>query len=98
MGADQLLRLGIQNRCHSHDQICLYSRLTLQIMKKSVTLEGDSFDPAGTLTGGSRPQSSGILSKLTDIQDMSSQLQRKKKELTDIDAELQKLKKVPSVI
>ena len=23
-----------------------------QIMKKSVTLEGDSFDPAGTLTGG----------------------------------------------
>jgi structural maintenance of chromosome 2 len=23
-----------------------------RIMKKSVTLEGDSFDPAGTLTGG----------------------------------------------
>lgn len=23
-----------------------------KIMKKSVTMEGDSFDPAGTLTGG----------------------------------------------
>ena len=23
-----------------------------RVMKKSVTLEGDSFDPAGTLTGG----------------------------------------------
>lgn len=31
------------------------------ISVKSVTLEGDSYDPSGTLSGGAKTQSSGIL-------------------------------------
>ena len=34
------------------------------IRKKSVTLEGDSFDPSGTLSGGSRSRGASILTQL----------------------------------
>lgn len=64
-------------------------------MRKSVTLEGDSFDPAGTLTGGSRPQgSSGILSKLSDINEVGQRLSEHKQQLQKIDGELITLTKV----
>lgn len=63
-------------------------------MRKSVTLEGDSFDPAGTLTGGSRPQSSGILSKLTEINEVSQQLAEIKQQLLELNGELNAVTKV----
>ncbi|XP_067931601.1 structural maintenance of chromosomes protein 2-like [Watersipora subatra] len=59
-----------------------------QIMRRSVTLEGDSFDPAGTLTGGSRPQSSGILSKLSEINEIAHKLAECKELLLEKDSEL----------
>ncbi|KAJ3268855.1 Structural maintenance of chromosomes protein 2, partial [Terramyces sp. JEL0728] len=34
---------------------------------RSVTLDGDSYDPSGQLTGGSKSQSSGILLKMQDL-------------------------------
>ncbi|KAJ3259063.1 Structural maintenance of chromosomes protein 2 [Boothiomyces macroporosus] len=34
---------------------------------KSVTIDGDSYDPSGQLTGGSRSQSSGILLKMQSL-------------------------------
>jgi structural maintenance of chromosome 2 len=57
------------------------------IREKSVTLEGDLFDPAGTLTGGSRgPPGSSILLKF-------SALAAKRNELAKAEAELQVLVK-----
>lgn len=64
-------------------------------MRKSVTLEGDSFDPAGTLTGGSRPQgSSGILSKLTEINDVSQRLRECRQQMLTLDGQLSAITKV----
>ena len=63
-------------------------------MRKSVTLEGDSFDPAGTLTGGSRPQSSGILSKLSEINDLHQTLTSKQQELAAINSQYSSLRQV----
>ena len=57
-------------------------------------MEGDSFDPAGTLTGGSRPQSSGILSKLTEINELSQELSQKREQLLKLDSRLASLTKV----
>ena len=34
---------------------------------RSVTREGDSFDPSGTLTGGSRAKESAILNLLSEL-------------------------------
>jgi structural maintenance of chromosome 2 len=36
---------------------------------KSVTLEGDVYDPSGTLSGGAAPSSSGVLVKVQDLLD-----------------------------
>lgn len=44
------------------------------VMTRSVTLEGDVFDPAGTLSGGARAQSAGILLKLQVRLDVLSYL------------------------
>ena len=46
------------------------------IRSRSVTLEGDLFDPAGTLTGGARKQSGSLLTGLR-------KLNTKKNELND---------------
>lgn len=35
---------------------------------RSVTLDGDVYDPSGTLSGGSAPSSSGVLVKVQDLQ------------------------------
>jgi structural maintenance of chromosome 2 len=44
------------------------------VRMKSVTLEGDIYDPAGTLSGGSAPQSSGVLVTLQKLNEVTSQL------------------------
>ncbi|OMJ27506.1 Structural maintenance of chromosomes protein 2 [Smittium culicis] len=41
---------------------------------KSVTLEGDVYDPSGTLQGGSRPSNSGILEKLSLLNEVRSKM------------------------
>lgn len=62
------------------------------IREKSVTLEGDLFDPAGTLTGGSRgPPGSSILLKF-------SALAAKRTELAKAEAELQALVKTAQTL
>ena len=42
---------------------------------KSVTLDGDVYDPSGTLSGGSAPNSSGILVKVQDLLEAEGNLQ-----------------------
>lgn len=41
---------------------------------KSVTLEGDVYDPSGTLSGGSAPQSSGVLVTLQKLNEITQEL------------------------
>lgn len=41
---------------------------------KSVTLEGDVYDPSGTLSGGSAPQSSGVLITLQTLAELNEKL------------------------
>lgn len=45
------------------------------VRMKSVTLEGDVYDPAGTLSGGSAPQSSGVLVTLQKLNEVTTELQ-----------------------
>ncbi|KAK0643618.1 RecF/RecN/SMC [Cercophora newfieldiana] len=44
------------------------------VRMRSITLEGDAYDPSGTLSGGSSPNSSGVLVTLQMLNDISKQL------------------------
>lgn len=45
-----------------------------QVRMKTVTLEGDVYDPSGTLSGGSSPQSSGVLVTLSQLNELTQEL------------------------
>lgn len=51
------------------------------VRMKSVTLEGDVYDPAGTLSGGSAPQTSGVLVTLQRLNEITSELADKQRAL-----------------
>ncbi|XP_025896562.1 structural maintenance of chromosomes protein 2 isoform X2 [Nothoprocta perdicaria] len=65
-----------------------------RIMIKSVTLDGETFDPRGTLSGGSSSQSVPILSKLQEIKKVEKELAAKESELEAVEKELANLKNV----
>ncbi len=56
---------------------------------KSVTLEGDVYDPAGTLSGGSKPSTGGMLVKAQELNRVQKELEGAKRELKKLDVELQ---------
>lgn len=60
---------------------------------KSVTLEGDIYDPAGTLSGGSAPQSSGVLVTLQKLNELTRHLQEAEEKLTSAQSQIAKQKK-----
>ena len=60
---------------------------------KSVTLEGDVYDPTGTLSGGSAPSSSGLLIKVQELRNVEKEIQSRKTALDQIKAELAGAKK-----
>ncbi|XP_047490218.1 structural maintenance of chromosomes protein 2-like [Penaeus chinensis] len=63
------------------------------IMKKSVTLEGDVFDPAGTLTGGARRQGGSVLAQLDAIREYQDALNEKVQQLHQVEQQLQHLQR-----
>lgn len=63
------------------------------IMKKCVTLEGDIFDPAGTLSGGAPSKTGSILLKLEVIQGIQNLLKQKQQSLTEIETSLAAVRK-----
>ncbi|NWH50268.1 SMC2 protein, partial [Fregata magnificens] len=66
-----------------------------RIMTKTVTLDGDMFDPQGTLHGGSVcSQAAPILSKLQEMKDVEVELKTKESELETVENELATLKSV----
>lgn len=44
------------------------------VRMRSITLEGDAYDPSGTLSGGSSPTSSGVLVTLQKLNEITRQL------------------------
>uniref|UniRef100_A0A8C4WCM7 Structural maintenance of chromosomes protein n=1 Tax=Gopherus evgoodei TaxID=1825980 RepID=A0A8C4WCM7_9SAUR len=62
------------------------------IMKSTVTLGGDTFDPQGTLSGGARSQATSVLSKLLEMKDIQEKLKTKESELDMVEKDLASLK------
>ncbi|KAL6896399.1 RecF/RecN/SMC protein [Trichoderma evansii] len=54
------------------------------VRMRSITLEGDSYDPSGTLSGGSSPNSSGVLVTLQKLNTLTRQLNEAEKSLKDL--------------
>jgi structural maintenance of chromosome 2 len=54
---------------------------------KSVTLDGDVYDPSGTLSGGSAPSSSGLLVKVQELKEAEAQLEAAKTALRKLEQE-----------
>ncbi|NXI91178.1 SMC2 protein, partial [Psophia crepitans] len=66
-----------------------------RIMTRSVTLDGDTFDPQGTLHGGSAcSQAVPILSQIQEIKDVEAELKKKESELETVENELANLKDI----
>lgn len=61
---------------------------------KSVTLEGDVYDPSGTLSGGAAPSGSGVLVKVQELRSIEKQITEHKRVLEDVSRELTSAKKV----
>lgn len=57
------------------------------VKMKSVTLDGDIYDPSGTLSGGSKPSTSGILVKVQELKKVESSLKEHKERLAVIEKE-----------
>ena len=54
------------------------------VRMKSVTLEGDVYDPSGTLSGGSSPQSSGVLVILQQLNELNRELDANQNALSNL--------------
>ncbi|XP_033121328.1 structural maintenance of chromosomes protein 2-like [Anneissia japonica] len=63
-----------------------------KIKTRTVTLAGDTFDPSGTLNGGSRNKSSAVLAMLSELQNAEDNLKEKLQKLAEVDNQLAKLK------
>lgn len=63
------------------------------VRTKSVTLEGDVYDPSGTLSGGSSPSSSGVLVTLGKLNELTKEITVLESELNELQAFMTKEKK-----
>ena len=54
------------------------------VRMRCVTVEGDVYDPSGTLSGGSSPSSSGILIQIQKLNEITKQLESCKAELRQL--------------
>lgn len=58
---------------------------------RSVTLDGDTYDPSGNLSGGSRSNSGGILLKTGELRSLKAQIRKHQKNLESYIRELDEL-------
>jgi structural maintenance of chromosome 2 len=54
------------------------------VRMRCVTVEGDVYDPSGTMSGGSSPTSSGILIQMQKLNEITKQLESCKRELREL--------------
>ncbi|TDL23473.1 condensin complex subunit SMC2 [Rickenella mellea] len=57
---------------------------------KSVTLDGDVYDPSGTLSGGAAPSGSGMLIKVQALQDVERRLREATQQLESLERDAEK--------
>ncbi|KAI5123009.1 hypothetical protein M0805_007631 [Coniferiporia weirii] len=57
---------------------------------RSVTLDGDVYDPSGTLSGGSAPSGSGILVKVQELQRAEQRLREARERLETLETEAER--------
>lgn len=58
------------------------------VRMRSITLEGDAYDPSGTLSGGSAPNSSGVLVTLQKLNEINRQLKEAEGSLRNLQARI----------
>ncbi|KAI5475198.1 nuclear condensin complex protein, partial [Pseudohyphozyma bogoriensis] len=58
-----------------------------QVKMRSVTLDGDVYDPSGTLSGGSKSSGGGVLIKVQKLKKVEAELREKKEELRKVEKE-----------
>lgn len=58
------------------------------VRMRSITLEGDAYDPSGTLSGGSSPTSSGVLVTLQKLNEITRQLGEAEAALRQLQAKI----------
>lgn len=58
------------------------------VRMRSITLEGDAYDPSGTLSGGSSPNSSGVLVTLQKLNELTRQLREAESSLSTLQAKI----------
>jgi len=63
------------------------------VRMKSVTLDGDVYDPSGTLSGGSSPNSSGVLVTLQKLHEINKELKSKERQLATLEENMKREKK-----
>lgn len=63
------------------------------VRMKSVTLDGDVYDPSGTLSGGSSPNSSGVLVTLQKLNVIMKELRGKERLLASLEETMRREKK-----
>jgi len=61
------------------------------IQAKTVTTDGDLFDPQGTLTGGSKPAGAATLHQLHEVHTAEAELKKLKDELQRVNNEINKM-------
>lgn len=65
-----------------------------KIMKRCVTLEGDLFDPVGTLTGGAPAKSGSVILKLEELKETRNELNHKEQQLRDTEVTLSNIRQI----
>ncbi|KAL1879357.1 hypothetical protein VTK73DRAFT_7088 [Phialemonium thermophilum] len=58
------------------------------VRMRSITLEGDAYDPSGTLSGGSSPNSSGVLVTLQKLNEITRQLREAEESLAALQSQI----------
>ncbi|KAK3323433.1 SMC2-like protein [Cercophora scortea] len=58
------------------------------VRMRSITLEGDAYDPSGTLSGGSAPNSSGVLVTLQKLNEITRNLKEAETSLNSLQAQI----------
>ena len=78
------------------DDIDVAKKVTFHknIKTKSVTLEGDSFDPSGTLQGGSAPNVESVLLRLQDLMEVTAQLGTVQGKLNAVTMQIRQMEEV----
>ncbi|KAK3353088.1 SMC2-like protein [Lasiosphaeria hispida] len=62
------------------------------VRMRSITLEGDAYDPSGTLSGGSAPNSSGVLVTLQKLNEITRNLNEAEASLNTLRAQISREK------